>query len=139
MLCISSIVRLLNTSKKKGKNVTAGHVETILNEICEHLKDKTHDLISEEYIRKHRPKNAAAEGNEYARGELRARWTSLSGKLGIVSGKAVLSCISAWAHRNYGVSLSAHMLAKTMLPSELDTELIAVMTALETGAVMPGP
>ncbi len=73
VLCISSIVRLLNTSKKKGKNVTAGHVETILNEICEHLKDKTHDLISEEYIRKHRPKNAAAEGNEYARGELRAR------------------------------------------------------------------
>ncbi len=134
----ATIARYLNDKKRKGKNVTVIDVEAILNEICENLKDETHDLISEEYIRRHRPKNAAPEGNRYARGELRAKWTSLSGKLEIVSGKAVLSQISAWAQRNYGVSLNAYVLAKTMLADELDAELVAVMTDLETGAAMRG-
>jgi hypothetical protein len=137
-ICPIAIARYLNNKRRKGKSVSKDEVERILNEICENLKDETHDLISEEYIRRHRPKNAAAEGNAYARGELRARWTSLSGKLGIVSGKAVLSRISSWAQRNYGVSLNAYVLAKSMLADELDPELVAVMTDLETGAAMRG-
>ena len=134
----ATIVRYLNDKKRKGNNVTITEVEVILNEVCESLKDETHDLISEEYIRRHRPKNAAPEGNRFARGKLRAKWTSLSGKLEIVSGKAVLSQISTWAQRNYGVSLNAYVLAKTMLADELDAELVAVMTDLETGAPMRG-
>jgi hypothetical protein len=108
-----------------------------LDEICEGLRDETHDLISEEYIRRNRPKNAAAEGNKYARGELRARWTSLSGKLAIVSGKGVLSQMSSWAQSNYGVSLNAYVLAKSVAPDELDSELISIMTALEMGSAFP--
>ena len=139
MICPTAIARYLSNRKRKGKNVTESEVERILDEICESLKDgDSNDLISEEYIRKHRPKNAAAEGNRYARGELRARWTSLPGKLGIVSGKAVLSHISTWAQRNYGVSLNAYVLAKNMLPDELDPELVAVMMDLETGTAMRG-
>jgi energy-coupling factor transporter ATP-binding protein EcfA2 len=134
----TAVARYLNNRKRRGRHVTENEVEEILNEICESLKNEVHDLISEEYIRRHRPRNAAAEGNAYARGELRARWTSLSGKLGVVSGKTVLSHISSWAQRNYGVSLNAYILAKSMFPHEFDPELVAVMTDLETGAALRG-
>jgi hypothetical protein len=138
LLLPATITRHINNMKRKGKGVNKQDVEGSLHEICEGLRDETHDLISEEYIRRNRPKNAAADGNKYARSEMRARWTSLSGKLAIVSGKGVLSQISSWAQSNYGVSLNAYVLAKSAAPDELDSELISVMTALETGSAFPG-
>jgi hypothetical protein len=56
VFCPVVITRYLNNRRKKGKNVTVGEVERILDGICESL-------------------------------------TSLSGKLGVVSGKTVLSNI----------------------------------------------
>jgi energy-coupling factor transporter ATP-binding protein EcfA2 len=81
VICPATIARYVNNRKKKGRSVTANEVERILDDICQNLKDDTHDLMAEEYIRRNRPKNAAAEGNKYARGVLSAGWTSLSGKL----------------------------------------------------------
>jgi putative AbiEii toxin of type IV toxin-antitoxin system len=138
LLLPATITRHINNMKKKGKGVNKEDVEGALDEICEGLRDETHDLISEEYIRRNRPKNAAAEGNKHARGELRTRWTSLSGKLAVVSGKSVLSQISSWAQSNHGVSLNAYILAKSTSCDELDSELISIMTALETGSAFPG-
>jgi hypothetical protein len=139
VLLPTTIARHINNAKRKGKDVKKEDVERALDEICEGLKDETHDLISEEYIRRNRLKNAAADGNKHARGELRARWTGLSGKLAIVSGKRVLSQISSWAQSNYGASINAYGLAKTALRDELDSELISVMTALETGSAFLNP
>jgi hypothetical protein len=107
-------------------------VEQKLNEICEDLKDETLDLISQQYNYAHRPKNPS-DGNRYARGQLRDRWTSLSGKLGTVSGKDAISQISEWAQLNYGIGINAHSLARFMLRSELDAELVSVMNAIEAG------
>ena len=62
----------------------------------------------------------------------------LSGKLGTVSGKAVLSQISTWAQRNYGVSLSAYALAKTMLANHLDAEFVTDNDRTRNGRGMQG-
>jgi hypothetical protein len=138
VLLPATITRYINNMKRKGERVEKEDVESALDEICEGLRDETHDLMSEEYIRRNRPKNAAAEGNKYARGALRVQWTALPGKLAIVGGKRVLSQISSWAQNNYGVSLNAYVLAKAAVRDELDSELISVMTALETGSAFPG-
>jgi energy-coupling factor transporter ATP-binding protein EcfA2 len=90
-----TIERYINTRKRKGSMISLVGVEQKLNEICEDLKDKTLDLISQQYNYAHRPKNSS-DGNRYARGQLRDRWTSLSGKLGTVSGKDAISQISEW-------------------------------------------
>jgi hypothetical protein len=113
----------MNNQKRKGRSITDNEVELILDDICENLKDDTHDLMAEEYICRNRPKNVATEGNKHARSVLSARWTSLFGKLGVVSGKAVLSQTSTWTQHNYGVSLNAFALAKTMVPDEFDPNL----------------
>jgi hypothetical protein len=102
-----------------------------LDTLCEGLKDEIMDQLSEEYIRRIRPKTAAREGNKYAREWLKARWTSLPGKLGTVGGKALLSLISSWTQRTYGIGLNAHALARAMMPGDLDPELASVITAIE--------
>ena len=97
------------------------------------------DELSEEYIRRNRPKTAGPEGNRYARAWLRARWTSLSGKLGVVGGKTLISQISSWTQQTYGIGLNAHALARAMVAAELDPELIAVITAIENAQEFGSP
>jgi hypothetical protein len=130
----SALVRYINANKRKGRRVTEEEIEGVLDSVCENLKDETLDLISEEFIRQKRPKNAASSGNSYARQELRTRWTSLSGKLGVVSGKKLMSEMSRWAQTNHGIGLSTYSLARSMVAGDLDPELVAVLSAIEAGA-----
>jgi hypothetical protein len=73
----------------------------------------------------------------YARGVLEDRWPSLTGKLGIVSGKTAISRISEWAQDSFGISLTAYLLARALLPAELDAELVSIMKAIEFGSTFP--
>ena len=84
-----AICRYINDHMKKGVKVTLEQISQHLEDLCERLKEDIMDQLSEEYIRRVRPKTAAREGNRYAREWLNARWTSLSGKLGTVGGKTL--------------------------------------------------
>jgi hypothetical protein len=44
-----------------------------------------------------------------------------------------MSKMSDWAQTNYGIGLSAYSVARSIAADELDAELVAVMTAIETG------
>ena len=133
-----TIERYINTRKRRGARISLAEVRAKLDEICEALRDETHDLISQQFNYAHRPKNPS-DGNRYARGELRERWTSLSGKLGVVGGKTAISRISEWTHHTYGIGLNAHSLARFMIPAELDAEVVSLMAAIETGAPLSAP
>jgi energy-coupling factor transporter ATP-binding protein EcfA2 len=128
----AAIKRHINTKKRKGSRVNIGYIENKLDEICEALRDETLDLLSQQYIFAHHPRNPS-EGNRYARAELSQRWTSLSGKVGVVRGKSVLSRVSEWTQRDYGIGVNAHTLARNMAADELGAELTMVINAIENG------
>jgi energy-coupling factor transporter ATP-binding protein EcfA2 len=132
----ATLRRHINQNKRKWSAVSEKEVADALNRMCEELKDHTMDNISETFIRMKRPKTAT-DGNRYARACLDARWTSLPEKLGIVSGKAMMSRISAWTQDSYGVGVNPHSFAKSMLPSELDPELASVIRAIENNDQFP--
>lgn len=136
MIVPKTIERYINARKRKGAAVSLTVVATKINEICEGLRDETLDLISQQYNYAHRPKNPS-DGNRYARSALHDRWSSLTGKIGIVSGKILVSRISEWMQHDYGVGVNAHSLARFMVPAELDAEVVAVMNAIETGVPLP--
>jgi energy-coupling factor transporter ATP-binding protein EcfA2 len=127
----SSLDRHINTNKRKGRQVTQENVAEELDRICESLKDEVMDLIAEEFIRRTRPRNAARDGNNYAREQLAGRWTSLSGKLGVVGGKRLVSRISEWTQSVYGIGVNPGALARSMDASEIDPEMRSIITAIE--------
>lgn len=132
-----ALSRYINNKKRKGKEVTVSEVEMALESICEELKDETMDLIAEEFIRRTRPKNAAAAGNKYARDQLKARWVSLSDKLGVVSGKSMIARISSWTQKTYGVGVNPNALARSMHEGEIAPEMRVIITAIEVGDPLP--
>lgn len=136
MIVPETLVRYINRGKRRGVTVEKSLIEGKLNEICESLRDETLDFLSQEYIFINRPRNPS-DGNRHAREELRRRWTSLDGKLGVVSGKSAVSRISEWVHREYGVNLNAYSLARAMVVREMDAEVTSVMRAIEEGTDFP--
>jgi hypothetical protein len=61
---------------------------------------------------------------------LRQRWTSVD-KIHCVCGSSLLSDLSAWSKKEFGVSISDIALARELRQSEMAPELVGVLTAIE--------
>lgn len=53
----------------------------------------------------------------------------------LASGKQLLSGLSAWAHTEFGVSLSGMSIARSMTAEEIHAEVVSVVTAIEDGGI----
>jgi hypothetical protein len=69
--------------------------------------------------------------NKIARKEISERWKDES--LYMVSGKTLISRVSAWAHDEFGVGIGAMAIARAFRAHEIPTELRAVITSIEEG------
>jgi len=125
-----AILRIIE-SENRGKNQpTLDVVEQALDQIFESQKDITFDTISAEFHTRDRARGVA-EANRKARSIVEHAWNTRDGKLSIIAGKKVISELSRWAQETYGVSLSPMKLIRNLERSEIDSELRAVVTAIE--------
>jgi hypothetical protein len=104
-------------------------VETTLNEVAQSFESDAFDGLAQESLAVERGLGAGG-ANRRARELMRVRAASI-GLLGVVSGKAALSRLSAWAQTEYGVSLSAASLARELLKSEIDEEIGTILGQIE--------
>ena len=75
--------------------------------------------------------------NKTAREELKKTWDKH--KLHIVSGKALLARLSAWAQSEYGASIGAVTLARSFKANEIPEELRTILTCIEERQPFPTP
>lgn len=114
---------------KRTKPPTVAEVEQELDAVIDLLKDETFDAISNEILLDDR-KLGQVGANKAARVVLKQRWNTRESRLGVVSGKAVLTHIARWSQDQFGVSLNSSLIARSMRPSEVPLELRRVLEAI---------
>ncbi len=111
-----------------------GEIETKIDEITENLKDDVFDAMSTEFLARDRSRGSKG-ANQLARKVINSRWSTLEGKMSLVSGKQVISQLSHWSQQEFGVSLNALLLARTMRPTEIPEEVVDIVAAIENSSL----
>lgn len=127
----SAIARIIASDMRKGDSPpTVNEVEEAIDEIVEQLKEAVFDALSTEIYHQNKSKNIAY-ANDKARTIIKTAWDTSAGRLNIVSGKQVLSQLSKWSQRKYGVSFNGIKILRLMRPSEVYSEFSHVIHCIE--------
>ena len=133
LLVPPAIVRVIR-QRRKGENKIPTSVEIadqlfLLAGLLEH---DVMDAFATQFQTENRFGGTTA-ANRSARQRIYPGWDTVEGRLSLVSGKEILSRLSDWLQKNYGISISAAAIARQMLRSEISDEIVAVLTAIEYG------
>jgi hypothetical protein len=107
-------------------------IEQRFDVICEELKHETIDTLAQNYFNLNRGLGLA-NANQRARSRVDPAWLTRDGRLGIVSGKEMLSRLSAWSQDNYSVSFGPLALAQQIRAFEIASELAEVVRNIHLG------
>jgi predicted ATPase len=111
--------------------LSAEAIRCKLFELAGDLRDAVLDGYASEFLVENRP-GGVAQANRMARDRV-ANWDSHDARLAFVSGKLVVARLSAWLQEVYGVAISATRIARVMRRSEIASEIIDVLSAIEAG------
>lgn len=107
-----------------------------LEKICNDHENDIVDNVATAILDRDRGKGVK-HANTVAREWVKKSWNSLEGKVCLVPGKTAISELSGWSKGNYGVSFGANTIARTLLGSEIDSEIVAVIGTIEKRADFP--
>jgi hypothetical protein len=107
-------------------------IEAQLEAICDTLKADVFDAIAAEFLAEDRALGAGG-ANKAARKALDAEWQTLDGRLRTVSGKQVFAALSHWSQEQFGVPLSAAIVARECMATDIVDEMRGVLTAIQEG------
>lgn len=138
VLVAETITRVINQNRRAETTaVTAEIVTNRLDEIAESLREKTQDNLTEG-LRVDDTKGSVQPAIRTARALVRQAFASGEGKLAIVSGKEMLGALARWSERQYGVTLGAATIIRSMRVEEVPGELAAVVSAIHHGDPVRG-
>jgi predicted ATPase len=118
------IARVIKRRSKCGAP-TAEDVKNMLVQACDGERDTVLDGIASAQDRK----LGAGGANKLAREFLSQHWGER--RLALVSGKTLLSKLNDWAQEKFETSVGAVTIAKAFRPTEIPTEMLRVLEALE--------
>ena len=129
--CISpeAILRVIERRRRRGADLSVADVRRTIDDICLAMRDSVLDDIAAQLVRT--TKNLQA-----ANRRARAVVESVEGTMGtiecLVSGKAVLTKLSAWSKENHGASFSPATVIRAMRGNEIIPEMAHVIRNIGT-------
>lgn len=114
---------------------TSDDVQQEINRAVETLKDEIFDGISNEILLDQRGLGQVG-ANRAARAVLDSLWLTANSRLNIVSGKTVLTHIARWSQEQFGVSLNASLIARSMQPIDVADEVKDILRAVHRGETL---
>jgi hypothetical protein len=134
LLVPALIQRVIERGAKRATALPSiGQIRAKLDEIAEALRMVVFNGMANDFLTEDRSLRLHG-ANQAADKRLKPLWSDPLTRLASVSGKEVIHRLSEWAKADYGVSFSATKLAKEIAADELDHEVAAVITAIETGS-----
>jgi energy-coupling factor transporter ATP-binding protein EcfA2 len=110
-------------------------VKDEIDRIAENLKDEIFDNLCTEYaVNK---ALAAGTANKRAREKITQAWSNFETRVGVIPGKQVISNLSDWSQKKYGVSFNATKLAAFLQVDEIHPEMAAVVESIENHQPFP--
>ncbi|MDX2006459.1 MAG: AAA family ATPase [Meiothermus sp.] len=117
------ILRAIRQRSKIDKPApTVGEIESKIEELAEGLKDEVLDSMSDA-IRAQDKGLSGGAANKRAREQLKTVWRNLDDKIARVSGKELISQLSAWSQKEYGATLSASILSRFLTRDDIPSEM----------------
>lgn len=120
-------------NSKRGSPPTVEAVDQKVNEIAENLKTDVIDDYAEEFIKGHKEYHTQ-NANRWARKYVEGAWRNKKKKFSIIPGKEVISSLSSWSQKEFGISLSANSIVKEMMIDEINDEIKFVLGVIETAS-----
>jgi hypothetical protein len=127
----TAIARFI-AQRVSGGGPSPEQVLEIMQEITESLRDEALDGLANEILARNRGLGAGG-ANKKARQILRQREAHDGNLIHIVSGKRILSKISAWAQEEFSVSISSLGIARELSRDEIPPEVQFVLRTIEDG------
>lgn len=127
LLVPPAICRLVRIKKKQAE-ITDSEISDLITKLCEEHRDDVIDSFATE-IRNRDTSKDIKTVNQIARKYINEKWENE--KWNLVSGKSILSEIFSWISENYKVSLNKFLLAREITLSEIESEIIKVITCIE--------
>jgi len=130
LLCPEAIVRIIASQcPERTKPPTVEELRNAMFTMADEMKDDILDGFSSEHLAQNR-KGGAAGANKAALIAMDG-WSVWDRRMEIAPGKALLSKISDWSQREFGVSISSTRVARELRAVEIAPELTRIMTAIE--------
>jgi hypothetical protein len=104
-------------------------IEAKVDELVDLQKDAVFDAIANDALVADRSRGVTG-ANRIARQRVEAAWETADGRRAAVSGKRVLGLLSEWTQSEFGVTVGAATIARTILPGEMAPEVREVLTAI---------
>ncbi|MCA1693294.1 MAG: hypothetical protein LC749_00415 [Actinobacteria bacterium] len=79
------------------------------------------------------------KANKAARTTLAKRWQTRESRWAVAPGKTVITRLSDWSQREFGVGLGAEALARELRTSEVDPEVVEVISAIVEARTLRPP
>jgi energy-coupling factor transporter ATP-binding protein EcfA2 len=128
LISIPTIVKILNNKVNRDITELEAEIKAAINTICESYKEEILDILIEEHRRTN--KNLTYPScKQQIKPSFEQNWEQ--NKLSIVSGKKIISSLSAVCQEKYGVSINAYLIASNMKRKEIDEEVVKFLTAIE--------
>ncbi|MCC4770056.1 AAA family ATPase [Methanosarcina sp. DH2] len=124
-----TISRIINRETNLGIRADESKITEQLEKICNDFYFDTFNRISIQISNENPSEREKA--NIKAKAIVDEYWKSIDGKLTLVSGKEVLSRLSAWSQAEYHVSLNSTKIAKEMKKEEILPEMKDVIQVIE--------
>jgi energy-coupling factor transporter ATP-binding protein EcfA2 len=125
------VIARLITKRTTKEPPTTATVHAFLLQACEEEKETVLDGIATTQDRK----LGVGGANKVARELVKKRWENE--RLHLASGKALLSRLSAWAQKEYDVSIGAMGLARAFRATEIPQEMREIIASIEEGTPFP--
>lgn len=103
-------------------------MSAIINQFCEQLKDDIIDSFATEIKNRDNGKEIKTI-NKLAREYVNDKWQTE--KWSLAPGKILLAKIFSWVAENHKVSLNKFLIAREIYLSEIDSEIIKVISCIE--------
>jgi predicted ATP-dependent endonuclease of OLD family len=124
-----AICRLINSKIGLENKVEEPELLKAVEQICDDMYHYTFGSILSHIAQENSREYQKAY--QKALEKMKKSYRSLDGKLTLVSGKRVLSKMSEWSNKNYGVSFSVENLARELRREEILPEMENVIKAIE--------
>jgi len=122
-----------NRIRNHGHAPSIDEIFAKINSIAESLRDSTVDALAQEIYNQDRA-HGLANANREARAIIEPLWETFEGRISLVSGKDMITLLSAWSQENYTVSFGTSTLAGELQTEELAEEVVEVIRRIEQGA-----
>ena len=137
LLVPEAIQRVIARGVREGTSPpSTKEVVAAMEAQAERLKDDTFDAVANEWLLRNRA-GGVSNANKVARSYVDGLWQDLASRLRIISGKTMLSALSAWSQKEYGVSFGPYTIATALRREELAEEVVEVVNRIDNSRGLP--